>query len=52
MSSKNIQTAASRAVLNIQTATSRVEQVWEHSQNEELAKAIAELQQAVRLLIR
>ena len=39
-----------QAILNIQTAEKRVMRVWEHSQNDELNEAIAELQQAVRFL--
>ena len=38
------------AILNIQSAWKRVMLVWEHSQNDELNEAIAELQQAVRFL--
>lgn len=39
-----------QAILNVQTAEKRVMRVWEHSQNDELNEAIAELQQAVRFL--
>ena len=39
-----------QAILNIQAAQSRVTLVWDHSQNDELNEALAELQQAVRFL--
>ena len=39
------------AVLNIQVAITRIARIWEFTQNEELADAQAELEQAVRFLL-